>query len=295
MNKFEKISELLEKRNLSPEEKSQLVELITNDSEAKEFYEAYVKLGIAIKSGHISLEDMSEYILYKNNSEPENKNIIGRIPEIELHLKRCENCLQDFKTLNAEYSDIQNYVSDKIPAKSKSGYDNVYKNEYSSYRYSKRIPVYAFASIILIGLIYTGLYFTSTSENYDLASVSDKSEFYVTRGRATDEFQESLKALEENDFNQAIIFLEQDIKKNSDETVFYSHYILGLTYLEKAEKSFIGLFKSFNKDDAEKGLKSLQLCIEKNTSGKFPDITYNAYFYSAKANLMLVKNESATK
>jgi len=297
MNNFEKIIELLEKKSSSAEDRNLLNSLIGNDPEAKKLYDTYLKFGSILKSKHISLEDLGDYVLYKNNIELENKDIISRLPEIELHLKNCEKCTEEFKTLNEEYSELDLFVVDKFSSEP----SKKIKEVSSSYIKSRinRTPLYAFASLILVGFVYLSLLLissTTTSENYQLASVSDKSEYYVTRGRATDEFQESLKALEENNFNKAIDFLQSDINKNpEDETIFYSHYILGLAHLEKAENSFIGLFRSFNKEDAEKGLRNLQLCIEKNTSGKFPDITYNAYFYSAKASLMLGDNKAAKK
>jgi TolA-binding protein len=297
MNNTEKILELLEKKNLSEQERFQLTSLIESDPEAKKIYQTYMKLGLLLKSRHISLDELRDYILYKNNIDPENMDIIKRIPELELHLENCEKCTNEFKSLNEEYSELEFFLTDKLAAQPAKGIEEGPVSIAQS-RF-KRTPVYAFVSVITIGFVYLSLLLVSnitTPDSYQLASVSDKSEYYVTRGRATDEFQESLKALEENNFDKAIEFLQSDINKNpEDKTIFYSHYILGLSYLEKADKSFIGLFRSFNKDDAENGLKNLQFCIEKNTSGKFPDITYNAYFYSAKANMMLGDNESAKK
>ncbi len=292
MNNIEKILELLDKKGLSEEDKSLLKSLIEKDPEAKKIYDTYTKLNLTLKSKHISFDDLGNYILFKNNIEPENKDLIKRIPEIELHLKSCEKCLNEFKTLNEEYSEMELHVSNELSAETLQKEEKVFIKNVQPQRRS--FPVYAFASIILIGFIYVTLLFVSTSANYELASISDKSEYYITRGRATDDFQESIKALEENDFDNAISYLQNDINKNpGDETIFYSHYILGLSYMEKAENSFLGLFKSFNKTDAQKGLENLKICIEKNTSGKFPDITYNAYFYSAKASIMLGDVESA--
>jgi hypothetical protein len=297
MNNLDKILELLEKKNLSAQDKATLNSIIASDSEAKEIYETYLKLGSLVKSKHLSLEDIRDYVLYKNNVEPENREIVSRIPEIELHLKNCEQCTEEFKLLNAEYSEIDLFVADKFTVQPSPEAGKV-SSAYIQPR-TRRTPLYAFSSIVAIGFVYVALLLISnvtTPGSYQLASVSDKSEYYVTRGRGTDEFQESLKALEDNNFDKAINFLQNDINKNpNDETIFYSHYIIGLSYLEKADKSFIGLFRSFNKEDARNGLKNLQLCIEKNTSGKFPDITYNAYFYSAKACMMLEDNESAKK
>ncbi len=297
MNNIEKLKELLEKMSLSAEDKSLLNSLIKEDPEAKKLYDAYLKLGSVFKSKHLSWGVLGDYVLYKNNMEPENKELKSRLPEIEMHIKDCVKCREDFKLLNEEYNEAEIFVADKF----NSEYSNQTKEAPPSILKPRtnRTPLYAFTSVVVAGLIYLSLILVSnltSPDNYQLASLADKSEYSVNRGRATNEFQESLKALEDNNFDKAIIFLRQDINKNpEDETIFYSHYILGLAYLEKADKNFIGLFKSFDKEDAANGLKNLQLCIEKNTSGRFPDITYNSYFYSAKASLMLGDNETAKK
>jgi tetratricopeptide (TPR) repeat protein len=297
LNKFDKILNLLQKVNLSAEEQEQLNSLVENDVEGKEFYNTYTKLHSALRSPHISYEALKDYILHKNNIVPDDKNIINRIPEIELHLKKCKRCIREFETLNQEYSELELFLSDKLSKEKSTVAD---KEEIVNIPpRSWKIPVYLFVSMIVLGFIYLSLFVASnifTPTNYKLAILEDKSEFYITRGRASEEFQESLKALEYKDYTRAISHLEKDIDKNpNDPTIFYSHYILGLTYLESAEKNYAGLFTSFNEKDVKQGLDNFAQCIEKNTSGKFPDITYNAYFYSAKGSLILNDIESTKK
>jgi len=297
MNNFDKILTLLQKQRLSSEEQEQLNLLIRNDPESKEFYDIYTKLNSALSSPHISYNHLKDYILYKNKIEPEDKCVISRIPKIELHLKKCERCTEEFKTLNQEYTELELFLSEKLPGE-KSPVTDKERDVHIASKQGKA-PVYLFASVIVLGFVYMLLLLTSnifTPFNYKLASLEDKSEFYVTRGRATEEFQESLKALEDEDYLSAVSYLEKDIYKNpEDQTIFYSHYILGLAYLENAEKSYAGLFTSFNETGIKKGLDNFVQCIEKNTSGKFPDITFNACFYSAKGNLILNDIESAKK
>jgi tetratricopeptide (TPR) repeat protein len=297
MNNHEKILDILQKQNLTNEDKALINSLMANDPEAKKLYDAYLKMKDAFKSNHISFDNMRDYVLYKNNMEPEDRDIIGRIPLIENHLKSCEKCTNEFKILNEEFSGIESFLSAELNKgirKSEQAQPVVYQR-----RQWWRTPVYAFSSLVVVGFLYLSLYLISnvtTPDTYQVASLSDKSEFYITRGRATDEFQETLKALENEQYDKAISHLVNDINENpDDETIFYSHYILGLTYLETAQKSFIGLFPSFDKEKAKSGLENFKLCIEKNTSGKFPDITNNAYFYSAKASLMLDDTNSAKK
>ena len=297
MNKQDKISDLLQKKNLSDEELALLNSLIENDPESKEFYDAYSKIDSALKSPHISYNDLRDYILYKNNMCPEDQDVVKRIPDIESHMKKCERCANEFKNLGEEYSELEFFLSEKL-AEGKTDEAGKANSIYTSGE-TRRTPLYLFTSLIAMTFIILSLLVVSdivTPDNYELARLEDKSEFYVTRGRATDEFQESLKALEEEDYGKAISCLQEDIDKNpGDQTIFYSHYILGLSYLENAEKSFAGLFESFNENDVRAGLENLKLCTEKNSSGRFPDITYNAYFYYAKGSLMLNDVESAKK
>jgi len=292
MRSFEKIIELLEKKTLSEEDSQVLNSLIENDTEARQIYDTYRKLGSLLKSEHISYDDLRDYILFKNNIEPENKDVIKIIPQIDIHLKNCERCTDEFKTLNEEYTDLDLFIPKEL-----SGEVSEKKERLSIPERKWRAPAYAFVSVIAIGFVFLLLLLVSnitTPANYDLASIENKSEFYVTRGRATNDFQESLKALEENNYDKAITHLQKDIDDNpNDETIFYSHYIAGLSYLEKADNSFLGLFRSFDKNSAKNALENFRLCIEKNNSGLFPDITFNAYFYSAKANIMLGDIESA--
>jgi TolA-binding protein len=295
MDKFDEILNLLQKKSLTNEEQSLLNSLIDSDSEVKEFYYTYTKINSALKLSHLSLDDLKDYILYKNNLEPVNKSIINRIPEIELHLKECRKCVEEFKTLNQEYSELELFLSNKL-SKEKPAVTEKNKRVRIPLRIRKT-PAYFLASIIVLGFVYLSLLLASdivTPANYKLGRLEDKSEFYITRGRATVEFQESIKALEDEDYDEAISYLQQDIDKNPDDkTIFYTYYMLGLAYLESSEKSYAGLFATFNESSVKKSLHSFDMCIEKNTSGKFPDITYNAHFYSAKACLILNDTKSA--
>lgn len=295
MNNYEKILELLQKEQLSNEDKILIDSLIANDPEAKKIYDAYGKLKSTLSSPHLSYSDISDYVLLKGGLEPENKNIISRIGEIENHLRSCDKCSNDFKVLNEEYSEVEFFLSSELHKENLSNYEPTLAIK--AIKQWWRTPVYAFSSLVVVGFLYLSLNIISdvtTPEAHQLASISDKSEFYVTRGRTTDEFQKTLKALEDNQYDAAISHLINDINNNpDDETIFYSHYILGLTYLETAGKSFIGLFPSYDKEKARLGLENFKLCIEKNSTDKFPDITYNAYFYSAKASLMLEDKDSA--
>lgn len=297
MNTKDKIIELLEKKSLTEKDKQELESLVSGDSELEKLVSTYRQLSEVVShSSHLGEEEISEYILYKNDINTGNNSIISRAPFIEAHLRKCTYCSEILKDLNEEYSDVDSFLSDTISeGKPASSEATVPISKALTQKY--RAPRYAFASVLVIGLVYLSLYLISsftTPMYYNDASLKGVSDFSVNRGRATEDFQNSLKALEKHDYNDAIEFLQKDIQQNSnDETIFYSYYIIGLSYLESAGHSVLGLFPHYNKERAAKGSEYLKESISKNNSGKFTNIRLNAYFYLAKASLMLNDKKSA--
>lgn len=297
MDPKDKIIKLLEKKTLTEGDKQELESLLSDNSELKKFVSAYKQLSeIVSHSAHLSEEEISEYVLYKNGLHTDNKSVIGKAPFIEKHLRECAKCSDIFKDLNSEYSDVDAFITETISLDATVADRNVQPpSEVINKRI--RVPRYAFSIIIFIGLVYLSLYIissVSTPDYYSAAAIRNQSEFSVNRGRATEDFQNSLKALEKHDYKDAIEFLQKDIQQNpDDETIFYSYYIIGLSYLKTAEKDILGLFPHYNQERAAKGSEYLKESIQKNNSGKFTNIKLNAYFYLAKASLMLNNKKSA--
>ncbi len=297
MDRKLKILELLEKKNLSENDIKEIEMLAGNDEELKDFVLTYNRLaGLVKHSSHLSEEEISEYILYKNDISQEGNSLIKRIPFIEVHLSGCQQCSEIFKELNSEYSALDNFIAENSVKEEKPVSENfAIKENHRRYK----APRYAFVSLIIIGFVYLSLYFISTFTTprfYKDAAIKNESEFSINRGRATEYFQNSLKALEKNNFNDAINYLQKDIQQNpGDETIFYSYYIIGLSYLKISEHSFLGLFPGFNQQQVKKGDEYLRESISKNNSGRFLNIKLNSYFYLAKASLMLNDKNSAEK
>lgn len=284
MKNIDILIELLEKKSLTPDEKKQFNSILETDQEAAKFFSVYNGLEKAAKT-EVTLDDLSNYVLYKNSIEPEEKSFYNKIPAIEAKLRESEEFAEEFKILNSELNDISSFLSREIARPEQEAEAPVVTKQKL---YTAR---YAWASVFAIGFIYLllfGLSYLTTPDYYRYTSIDDEADFYVTRGRASEDFQNSLKAFEESNYTEAIKYLKIDIEKNpDDETIFYNHYIMGLAYLEDAEKSFIGLFPSYNENKASQALSNFEAAIEKNQSGKFENINLDAYFYSAKANLML--------
>lgn len=296
MKNFDKIITLLEKNNLTEEEKNSLNNLLKEDAEANEFYNSYKKLGSAfLTSRHLTIDELTDYVLIKNGLEPERKDNIKNIPLFEAHLRRCERCTKEMGFYNKEYSDAENFLSAQFEAlgeeKTKVSDSKIISISKSHFGRLAAIGVSALAILFITVMIISNI---STSKYYKLASIGDSSDISVSRGRTTDDFELSIKALEEKDYQKAIRYLQSDIELNkNDETIFYSYYILGLTYLKTAERNLLGMFPSFDKSSAESALQNIKKTIEHNTSGKFQNLNLDAYFYAAKASLMVEDKKSA--
>lgn len=298
MDRKLKILELLEKKNISEQEIKELERLAENDKELKDFISTYNNLSDVVRhSSHLTERDISEYILYKNEISRDSNVLIKRIPFIEAHLRDCSHCSEIFKELHSEYSEIDSYLAENPVLAGQPSEENIAIRGDLLRKY--KAPRYAFASVIIIGLVYLTLYIISSftaPDFYKEAAFKNESEISINRGRTTENFQKSLKALENDNYTEAIDFLQKDIQQNpNDETIFYSYYIIGLSYLETAEHNFIGLFPGYNFEQAIKGKKYLEESVMKNTSGRFINIKLNSYFYLAKASLMLNDKSSAEK
>ncbi len=299
MDKKEKIIAMLEKKDRTSAENDELETLIGGDEELRDLVNTYRQLGkIVSHSSHLNEDELAQYILYKNGLEPDSSSIIKRVPFIEQHLRRCSECSERFKDINSEYSDVEQFLSQPVPVEKNADADlRAFGQEITTSRH--KAPRYAFVSILAAGFIYLALYIVSSLTipgYYNDAAIREDSQFSINRGRATYNFQNSLKALEQKNYDEAISYLKKDIKENTnDETIFYSYYIIGLAYLKTAEHDFLGLFPGYNREKAEKGAKYLEESIKRNDSGRFNNIKLDSYFYLAKASLMLNDKKSATK
>ena len=107
-------------------------------------------------------------------------------------------------------------------------------------------------------------------------------------------FQRGLDAIDRKENESAIQFLNDDVNVNkSDESIFYTHFVLGITYVSKAETDFLGLFKSFNKADVRKGIENFEKSIVLNNSGKFDNLKLDAHYFIGKSYLMIDDKTSA--
>jgi tetratricopeptide (TPR) repeat protein len=295
MEKFDKILELLDKDSITQEEKVLLNEMIEADPKAKKISQAYSKLKNSLKRNeHIDEELMAEYVLYKNNLSSE-RLIILLSKIVEDHIRKCNPCENLFKELNSEYAEVDTFVSKSL---SQQTYREGPVIQKGFFLFNKFNTVkYAFASITAIVVLYLGLFAVSSITTPDYKkSFADDTDLYATRGRTSELFQRGLDAIDRKDYDSAIRFLNEDVVKNqNDGSIFYTHFILGITYVEKAESGFLGLFKSFDKENVKKGIANFEQSIELNKSGKFDNLKLDAHYFIGKSYLMINETEPAKR
>jgi tetratricopeptide (TPR) repeat protein len=155
----------------------------------------------------------------------------------------------------------------------------------------------AFASIAAIIIIYLGMFAASavfTPDYKKFAISTEERDFYNTRGRTSELFQRGLNAVDKKDYGNAVRFFEEDIRNNENEaSIFYSHFILGMTYIQSSEFSLLGTFKFFDEEKVEEGVKNLQKAINLNHSGRYENLNLDAHYFIGKAYMLIDKNDLA--
>ncbi len=290
MEKLEKILNILENNAPSESERTFLQESLS-DTEVKKFVETYKVLKKAVSgSDHIDSGILGEYILYKRGDDPSFEYISLVADKISSHLKSCDRCSKEYQLLSEEYNSINEFL-DKHIAEPKADTSTVFL-----FRASQRFKVAVTAAMVIL-VSYFGMRVVSdlSTPAYKQMIVSSQDDTsLLTRGRTSVLFQKSINALEKEDYDKAIEFLKEDIEQNnSDNSIFYSHYVLGLTYLKASESDFLGAFRSYDHKKVAEGIKHLKLSIEKNNSGYYKNLKLDAHFYIAKGYLMIDNTEAA--
>lgn len=297
MENLDKILELLEKKSLSEAEHKLLKQFTDSNEEIKSFISSYKTLNNTLSnSSHIPTDLLASYILFERSDDPENKVADILSQKIKSHLEGCEDCTTEYNVLRKEYSDIEQHVSNSVvrdsqsSAKEKNFFVPSFFRAPSSFRY-------VFATLTVFIVAYLGLFVVSSSITPDYKKnifSNEQEDSYKTRGRTSLWFQQGLNSIDKGDFSRAIEFLSKDIQEHQNESsIFYSHYILGITYLKASEKDFIGLFKSYERENVNLAIANLKESIDKNDSGDYESLKFDSYYFIGRAYLLNDNQESA--
>lgn len=298
MEKTDQILELLEKKTLTDSEKQLLKNFADSDEEIKSFINIYSSLKTSLlDSGHIPTDLLSSIIIYEAGDDPENKLFPIIRDKIKAHLNECPTCNDEYDILLNEYNEVIQHVNKSI---SREYNTKVYSEKRISFipeffKQSNLRFIYATLTVLLVGYLGLFSFSTLTTPYYEenIFSESDNNS-YLTRGRTSVLFQRGLNSIEQGNYDAAIKYFNEDILENkNDKSIFYSYYITGITYLKAAESDFVGLFKSFNKQDAELAISNLKESIEKNDSGDYENLNLDSYYYMGRAYLLIEDDNSA--
>jgi tetratricopeptide (TPR) repeat protein len=299
MEKYEKIIELIKKEILSPEELQILNDLMKSDDDAKRLINVYntLKSGLT-KAVHLDLDLLSSYLLYEKGIDHDNALVPLLAEKIKLHLEDCLSCREEYDFLVKNYSEVGEHLN-------KSLIDNTEKQTTSIKHVLNIISrgfagyKYAFATVVTVLVIYIGMFAISsiTIPDYHANLFPEESEdFYRTRGRTSLSFQKGLDAIDKDNLSAALNFLNKDIEQYSDEnSIFYTHYILGITYLKSAESNFLGFFNSFDEEKVSLAIQNLKSSIGKNTSGSYENLNLDANYYLGRAYMLVNNFDTAEK
>lgn len=289
MTTQEKIIELLLKENITNDENKFLLDLLNDMPELNNYKVIYNILRDMPNKFHLNSDLISEYVLFKNELPLEDNSIIKFIPQIEKHFSKCSKCRDEFELFNMEYNEIGNYLTENFEQKRET-FALESDVKISAKIFNLFTTKYIYAAAAVIAFFTFSLFSISqlTVPSYkNISELSELTNYSTTRGRISSDFHNGINALNDENYSEAITFLMNDIKNNpNDETIFYTNYMLGLTYLKKSESNFLGLFNSYNLADLDSSIANFEQTINKNSSGVFSNINYNAYFYIGKSYLL---------
>jgi hypothetical protein len=200
---------------------------------------------------------------------------------LEAHLSECAKCGEEFNFLKSELKETAEFVNIKFSSKSGTrGKTNFFL---------RSAPMqYAAAAVLVIAIIYSGLYsFLNLNVPPFKQSVGTDINIGISRGRLTEEFRKSVFAIENENYFDAIINLKNDIMNHpEEESVFYSEYLLGVSYLLTSEKRFAGLFITHNRAKLDSAIVHLNYAADMIKTPAFQNIKLDALYYAGRAYLL---------
>lgn len=297
MEKLDKILELLEKKSLTEDDQKFLKQSADSDEEIKTFINSYKILSCSLSEAkHVPTDLIASYVLFENGDDPENKVSAILSQKIKSHIAECSACQEEYDILSSEYSDISEHIDKSIRSRSVTDSENKAILPLSIFKKSNAFR-YAFTTLSVIIVAYIGLLFVSSGLTPDYKKnifADEQEDFYKTRGRTSPLFQKGIDAIDNKEYTRVIEFLSQDIIDHQNEkSIFYSHYILGITYLKSSEKDFIGLFRSYDKENVNLAIANLKESIVKNNSGDYESLKLDSYYYLGRAYLLIDSTDAA--
>ena len=290
----QKIIDFLTSDNLSIDQIEQFRKEYKDDPEFLSLVKIMDSLTYLAKEAHLDSDTIAEYALYLNGDHSKESEITPIIPRIEKHIQSCSQCRAEFELLNSELNEVDEFITDNIrPQEKEVPKQNIFfinPLQHKAFRYT-------FAAAASLIIMFSSLFVASnisTPKYVQMVNQFDTSNFNTTRGRNSENFSMAVNELEKENYEKAITLFKNDISNNQkDITIFYTYYILGITYMQTAHTDFLGMFDSYDQSKLAKAESSFKQAIALNSSGLFENVKYNSYFYLGESYLLQENFEQA--
>jgi len=297
METFEKVIHILEREVIPYEDKEYLKRIANIDIDIKNFISVHLKMkSIFNSSCHLDMEILSEFILYYDGD----LNAAEYIPEItdkiEDHLTECSSCNNLYLAFTDEFQQVDNFVSKAINDNEDFEAQNI-PSVFSRVRktnFRTGLTALFLLAVTYFGMMITSYYGTPSYKRniFEFKSISTS----LTQSRDSELYKKGLAAFNNHNYNKAIGLLMEDIiRSHTDSTIYYSHYLLGITYLKSSENNILGTFKSYDHFRVDEGIEHLMIFNQNNEGGVHNRETIDIHYFIAKAYLSIDELDEAKK
>ncbi|MCC6551042.1 MAG: hypothetical protein IT279_13335 [Ignavibacteriaceae bacterium] len=252
-----------------------------DDTDMNTYASAYQAAEQAFKRDkHPDVMEIAEFILAEGDVKPDSGSDF--FAEIQSHIERCPICREEYLSLKDDLPEFKKPAGQPKPSP-------VVVNRKKKKLSLKRILYYP---VRIAAVFFTGwLAVYSASElskpeaiRYGTADITQDG---VSRALTSETFSETHTLVSEERYDEAISLLLQQITEEPEGTsAFYLHYTAGKLYLLSAQSDILGMFTSYDDKKVALAQKEFLLAIEKNYSGKYENISYDASFYLAKTYIL---------
>ena len=303
--------------DLSTHEQLQVKQHTANCNKCRRQLEEFQMIISSLKRSQAS-HVMDDTLLLRYSiqiSAPKEPDYDGRkltrseVSKIRKHLAECSECMQKVDQYCQEYQGIEGYLEktefSTLSLGPQSSWSLVsektihFLKSVTSTAKSrifvpipKFYPIAAGAMAVILLIILVGPFFRGSGKPYlELASLDQEKISLLTRSSMSLSLSAGFSAFRERDYKKAIQNLELFIKNNStDPSIFYVHYLLGISYLLEAKSDLFGYFEKVDTKLVDKGIQNLQRAETLTTN---IGIKEACYWYLGKAYLMKSDGEKA--
>src|ERR1039457_3649093 len=134
-------------------------------------------------SFHPTSDELGNYILFKNGID-DDKSIMKLVPQIDLHLRKCDKCNSLFLELNNEYSDLDNFLKEHQPRVVGKKSDSAKTTIKPTVKYFKFSGIALAITCLLLISVFSVSQLVTPSP-FKFAHIGNISGLYETRGRVT--------------------------------------------------------------------------------------------------------------